>query len=310
MTGELQERLEKWVAERNLCTKGGLSVMLVITRKAQSLHFPIDPEDFVTSGGGQVAGLGKGAVQKILAEYGITRVLADEGGRTSRRSLGNMRAYVAFLNSLHEQGRLDLPAIEQWWINKVAEHFRSKPFILRMDASKTLRHLVADLLEQAQQRQNETPGVMVKGAVMQHLVGAKLIQALPNEEIMHSGFSVADAPTGRVGDFQVQNAAIHVTTAPTETLMARCRENLENGWAPFIVTTESGVGGAQSHAADEGLQDRVEVLEVTQFVAANIAELSGFSSEKRPVIIRDLLSKYNEIVDQCETDPSLRVKLN
>ena len=37
-------------------------------------------------------------IQRILADHGITRVLAEEGGRTSRGSVGLMQKYVEFLN--------------------------------------------------------------------------------------------------------------------------------------------------------------------------------------------------------------------
>ena len=40
--------------------------------------------ELLTEGGGQVFGLGKSAVQSILHRHDITRVLASEGGRTSR----------------------------------------------------------------------------------------------------------------------------------------------------------------------------------------------------------------------------------
>ena len=45
------------------------------------------PKKLITEGGGQVLGLGKGAVQAVLKRHGIDRVLASEGGRTSRGSL-------------------------------------------------------------------------------------------------------------------------------------------------------------------------------------------------------------------------------
>lgn len=39
---------------------------------------------------GQVLGLGVSAVQAILSDYGINKVLAAEGGRTSRGSINNI----------------------------------------------------------------------------------------------------------------------------------------------------------------------------------------------------------------------------
>ena len=55
---------------------------------------PLDPKLLVTQGGGQVLGLGRASVQSVLKRHGIERVLAAEGGRTSRGSLNNMRQYV------------------------------------------------------------------------------------------------------------------------------------------------------------------------------------------------------------------------
>jgi hypothetical protein len=40
-----------------------------------------------------VFGPGNTAEQSILQRHGTTRVLASEGGRTSRGSIGNMREY-------------------------------------------------------------------------------------------------------------------------------------------------------------------------------------------------------------------------
>ena len=90
-----------------------------MTQQARTAGLPLDPGRLLTEGGGQVLGLGKGAVQSILTRRGITRVLASEGGRTSRGSIGNMREYIALLNQLHVRGRADLYAVEGFWIERV-----------------------------------------------------------------------------------------------------------------------------------------------------------------------------------------------
>ena len=84
-------------------------------------------------------GLGKGAVQSVLKRHDITRVLAKEGGRTSRGSLGKMREYVAFLNALGKQGKVDLDAIESFWVERVQQFFSGKPFKIKLDASRIKR---------------------------------------------------------------------------------------------------------------------------------------------------------------------------
>ena len=75
-------------------------------QQARVKGLPSISGELLTEGGGQVFGLGKSAVQSILQRHGITRVLASEGGRTSRGSIGNMREYVALLNQLQAVGRL------------------------------------------------------------------------------------------------------------------------------------------------------------------------------------------------------------
>jgi hypothetical protein len=142
------------------------------------LGLPLVPELLITEGGGQVLGLGIGAVQAILKRHEITRVLAKEGGRTSRGSLNKMREYVAFLNGLHGVGKVDLDAIDAFWIERVHEFFSGKPFRMRIDASRSLRNLVGDVISQAIERQKVSPGMQYSGAVLQHLVGAKLECAL------------------------------------------------------------------------------------------------------------------------------------
>ena len=105
MEGDLQEALNAFTRERKFNRKGPLCVALVMTQQARVNGLPL--AGLLTEGGGQVFGLGKSAVQLILQRHGISRVLASEGGRTSRGSIGNMREYVALLNQLHAEGRAD-----------------------------------------------------------------------------------------------------------------------------------------------------------------------------------------------------------
>ena len=97
----LEEHLAAFAEEQGFRgQKGPLCVALVVTQHAKEKGLPLDPAQLVTPRGGQVAGLGRSAVQSILGRHGIHRVLAAEGGRTSRGSLENMRKYSACLNEL------------------------------------------------------------------------------------------------------------------------------------------------------------------------------------------------------------------
>ncbi len=304
---KLHEILAAYQKERKLTTKGKLGAILFVSRLAKKDALPLDASILVTDAKGQVLGLGKSAVQTILKDHGITRVLAEEGGRTSRGSLGNMQDYVSFLNNLHEQGIADTDAIEAWWIDRVKEYFTAQPFVLKYDTSKSLRAIVRDLLMQAFKRQKENPGTMYAGAVLQHLVGAKLSLALPQLNVEHHGASVADAVSARNGDFNIDEVIIHVTTAPGEALMRKCQRNLEAGCRPIIVTTSESMAGAESLASIQGIGGRIDILEAEQFIATNVYELSRFQTPERKLTLERLVEKYNEIIEDCETDPSLKV---
>lgn len=308
---KLESRLAKFSSLQKIDGRGPgpLCVVLVITRKASGQTPPFSADNFLAPKGGQVAGLGKGAVQGILADYGIDRILAEEGGRTSRGSIQKMRAYLDFLNELAQEELLDFKAIEEWWVGRVREFFSSKPFSLKVDSSKSIRSIVSDLIESAFNRQRECPGVMVAGAVMQHLVGAKIATALPDTKITHEGFSVADAPSGRKGDFLIGDTAIHVTTAPTEALIRKCCDNLAQSLRPLVITTQSGVGGAIALAKNADVAERIDIIEIEQFIATNVYEWSAFQQTKRSVTVRQMVEAYNRIIDQCETDPSLKIEM-
>lgn len=306
----LEKALVQFRDANSLKSKGQLAVMLHITRLGIENGLPLDPEALRTGKEGQVKGLGKGRVQNILKDYGITRVLAEEGGRTSRGSLGNASDYVGFLNALHAEKQADVPAIEKWWVARVQDYFSGKPFTLKFDPSKSLRSIVSDLLAQAVKRQKDNPGTTYAGTVLQHLVGAKLDLILPEgKRVQHHGANVADAPTSRAGDFVVDDAAIHVTTTPTEALVRKCRANIEAGLRPIIITVAESRAGVESIAKGFEIEGRIDVIEVEQFIATNILEWSKFKEKShRPEILK-LINKYNEIVQRVETNPSLLIDL-
>lgn len=309
MLVDLQDALEAFTKERKFNRKGPLCVALVMTQHARTIGLPLDPGQLLTEGGGQVLGLGKGAVQSILKRHGITRVLASEGGRTSRGSIGNMREYVAFLNALHAKGAADLDAIEAFWIARVHEFFAAKPFKIRLDASRSLRMLVRDVLAQAEERQKTTPGVYYAGAVMQHIVGAKLDCAIGAGKFEHNSYSTSDQQSGRAGDFFVGDVAIHVTTSPGEAVIERCRDNINDGFRPLLVTGQRGLTVAEALADNAGLGDRIDVFEIEQFVALNLYELGKFAADGRRIAVSDLVARYNDVIDEVETDPSLKIEV-
>jgi len=178
------------------------------------------------------------------------------------------------------------------------------------DFGKSLRANIQDLLDQTCELQADAGGANYVGAMLQHLVGAKLDLVLGQGKVKHHGFSVADAPTARSGDFQIEAVAVHVTTHPTEALARKCGENLKAGLKPLIITLGDAVRPAEFILKTFDLNDRVDVLDAAQFLTANVYERSLFKTAQCKVTLSALLERYNAIVASCETDPSLRIKLS
>ena len=169
---------------------------------------------------------------------------------------------------------------------------------------------MSDLLAQAIKRQKDNPCTTYAGIVLQHLVGAKLDLILPEEKkVPHHGANVADSPTSRAGDFVLDDVAIHVATAPSETLIRKCKDNIEAGLRPIIVTIAASRAGIESIAKGFDVEDHIDVIEAEQFVATNILKWSQFVEKAQREEVVRLISKYNEIVESVETDPSLLIKM-
>lgn len=302
------KRLSAFQKEHNAVTKGPLSLLIQLTRIIRNKSFPLNPDDFLTENKGQVAGLGGPNLKKILKDHDITQVLASEGGRTSRGNMGLMMKYVEFLNSWRAEKEIDFDTLEDFWAEQVREYFRNQPFTLTADPSRTIGASLDELFEQAKKRQKQNPGTQYLGAVLQHLVGAKLSVILPPDKFQIHGAYVADSPTDRGGDFVINNTILHCTTAPGEPLIQKCKANIRAGCLPVIITIFDRVKTALDLAADAELSGRIEVWDIQQFLSTNISEHSMFDGAARNAKLADIIEKYNAITAEVETDPSLRIE--
>jgi len=300
--------LSAFQKEHNAVTKGPLSLLIQLTRIIRNKSFPLNPDDFLTENKGQVAGLGGPNLKKILKDHDITQVLASEGGRTSRGNMGLMMKYVEFLNSWRAEKEIDFDTLEDFWAEQVREYFRNQPFTLTADPSRTIGASLDELFEQAKKRQKQNPGTQYLGAVLQHLVGAKLSVILPPDKFQIHGAYVADSPTDRGGDFVINNTILHCTTAPGEPLIQKCKANIRAGCLPVIITIFDRVKTALDLAADAELSGRIEVWDIQQFLSTNISEHSMFDGAARNAKLADIIEKYNAITAEVETDPSLRIE--
>lgn len=305
----LEERLALFAQANGFVGKGPISVGLVVTEHAREMGLPLDPDQLLTDSGGQVRGLGRATVQAILKRNGVDRQLASEAGRTSRGSIEKMRLYVGFLNGEAQAGAVDLDVIEKFWMGKVGEWFAAKPFKLAQDGAKSLSAVILDLFDQAYLAQADMPGVQYAGAMLQHLVGAKLECVLGDGVVAHHAFAASDASTNRRGDFVVNDLAIHVTTAPTEAVIARCVANLGQGLRPVLVTLpDKPFNTALGLAANAGIADRLEVFDAIQYISAFVTESGKFSNATTSQSLIEILTRFNSIVDGVENDPALKVE--
>jgi hypothetical protein len=188
-------------------------------------------------------------------------------------------------------------------------HFTRKAIKFQFDPGKSLRANIEDLLNQAESLQAEGGGTNYVGAMLQHLVGAKLELVLGKGKVAHHGFSVADRSTSRNADYQIDTVAIHVTTHPSEALVRKCADNLKTGLKPLIITLADAVRPAHFLLNGANIADRVDVLDIAQFLTANVYERSFFKTFECKVTLATLLDGYNAIVAKCETDPSLLVRI-
>ncbi len=183
---------------------------------------------------------------------------------------------------------------------------RIEPLLFELSDRYSIRTAIRDLLKQAEQHQKRDSGTMFLGAVLQHLVGAKLELVLGRAVECHGAF-VSDSVTDRPGDYLIEDIVIHVTTCPGEALLRKCTDNLDHGLRPLIITTFRNVAVADTMAENVGISGRVEIFDVEQFVASNILELSKFKAAGRRLTVKELITHYNQLAE-CENNPALLIK--
>ena len=66
---------------------------------------------------------------------------------------------------------------------------------------------------------------------------------------------------------------------------------------------------AEELARNVGLDARIDIFDIEQFVALNLYELGKFAAAGRHTAITNVVDRYNEIINEFETDPSLKIKL-
>jgi len=147
------------------------------------------------------------------------------------------------------------------------------------------------------------------GKVEQHLVGAKLEQRHPHIPIPNYPGHAADVQTGRVGDYAVGLTRYHVTATPSLSVVEKCAENMSAGLHPVLTVPRDKVEKARHLAEELGIEKRLSIVAIEDFIGENIIEMSHDSEQDFLSILKAIIEKYNLRLEQVETDLSLKIEI-
>ena len=279
----------------------------LIVSRMMADGMPITDERLYSEGKSQVRGLSGSTISKILEQHGETRVFTREGGRTSRGTIFLAAAFRDVLNNtqVNENEPVDAALVsnqlEAFFTQCVRlDYFDKQRITVDLDYSKPVSSVVSDILKAAAERSDKPTG-----AVLQHLIGAKLQLRFPDVKIGNDRANAADLHTDREGDFQVGTTAFHVTTAPMEKLITRCVENKRTGYRPVILTLESKVIAARQMADNVGMSEQIAVQAAETFIGNNIEEIAIYDGDKIREGLARLIRTYNTRINAIEIDKSL-----
>lgn len=148
------------------------------------------------------------------------------------------------------------------------------------------------------------------GPVAHHLVGAKLRLRFPGHKGLEARSSTAaDKQANLPGDYLIADTVFHVTVAPSDSLLEKCRTNINGGYRVWVLVPESQVLAARQMAKERGLSDRIAIQSIEWFVGQNLEEIAEFRMESARGVARKLIEEYNRQVGEVEGDPSLKIEL-
>ncbi|MDR1328741.1 MAG: DUF4928 family protein [Oscillospiraceae bacterium] len=193
-------------------------------------------------------------------------------------------------------------------LKSIYEYSDTRPFQLVFDSNVSIRAVFDDLFAAAKQRQEENKKVNYREMLLCHLVEAVISTILPDRAIQIHNASAYDLQMDRGDGFLIGSIILHCTTMPSELLIEKCRGNIRFGFSPIIITIFERVRTMFDLVADAGLNGRIEVWDIQQFLSANVSEHSLFDGTARNTKLAEIIEKYNEIITKAETDPSLRIE--
>ena len=230
---------------------------------------------------------------------------ADAGNGGTRYLLEIARAQVKAMDSEISMGRPSGQGLRDelaLLIEDTEDQLAGRPLKADCDHRHSPAAWVAAILRAAELRSG--------GAVERHLIGATLQQRHPEIIIPNNPGHAADAQTRRSGDFPLHNVSYHVTATDGKQAVDRCKENVETGVHPILLVPKRYAEKASLYAEIVGIQDRVSILAIEDFITQNIIEMSTNQRQDFFSTLKAIVDEYNRRLEEVETDMSLKIELS
>lgn len=303
-----QQILQAWLTS---CTRSGRLSRNTIAVGIVVLHHLMDncpiSRDEVISPGGEIVG-SRSRLHETLQIYGIsqpqrylkevTTRQAHPDGKRLFEKFEYGRIFISLTAQERKQLLLQLIGVLK---DKVDEWFRRQNMKISFEREHSPIEWIRKILEEAKGKSG--------GVVEQHLIGAKLERRHADVEVANFPSHAADVQTGRSGDFTIGDTVYHVTAAPGPNVIQKCSENMNSGLHPILLVPSAYVGKAVSFAEYEGIEKRLSVIAIEDFVALNIIEMATGKRAAFINILQEIINVYNERLEEVETDMSLKIEI-
>lgn len=259
----------------------------------------------------------KARVVSILRMHGQIDLIpsVEAGGESGRTSGSTKRAGLEFMRLIGEaltrapaghHNRQEGDALVAYLYGRIfallAEHRNLQGITAPYVASESMATYIAKLLNAHQTN---------PGAVLQHLIGAKLDLRFAEQPgvVGHHSAATADVQIGRLGDFEIGSTVFHVTKNPTNDHFRKAWQNAQNGRKVYLLVPRQMLTATISLAEvfKEGFTKKIDIHSVEGFVTQNLDELAVFDRDEALRQLHQVLTKYNELVARYENDPSLKI---
>lgn len=305
-SGDLTQVLDEWLEsckQRGKLSRNTIAVGIVVLHHLRK-KCPVTDAD-VFSKGGELIG-SRSALSSTLAAYGVPAKFLKEAtnrqvapfARKLLDALGWGQSLAALSAEERERvlltGAGKLAQLAHAWLGR--QHLR-----VNCDRQHSPIAWIESILNQAKGRSG--------GRVEQHLVGAKLERRFPTATIPNNPGHAGDAQTGRAGDFSLGTTVYHVTAAPARAVIEKCGANLAAGLHPVLLVPRDAVTKAVHVAEDVGLDKRITIVGIEDFVALNIVEMSEGKDADFVSTLSEIVAAYNRRLDEVETDMSLKIEI-